>query len=112
MADRKRVAKTVSSYTSRVNTALYQSGEVCFDEHSLADLADRVGAGAGTGYTIMAACPGNPLLTREDLDTAVDRLVAEARPLVESMLAEIRGEAERYVHTPRLSGPAGWNDAE
>ncbi|MCX5555397.1 pyridoxal-dependent decarboxylase [Streptomyces sp. NBC_00038] len=111
-AGRQRAAKVVSAYTSRVNTGLYQAGEVCFDEHSLADLADRVGAGAGTGYTIMAACPGNPLLTRADLDVAVERLVAEAQPLVEQMLAEIRGEAVHQQHAPRLSGPAGWNDGE
>lgn len=111
-ADRQRAAKVVSAYTSRVNTALYQSGEVCFDEHSLADLGDRVGAGRGVGYTIMAACPGNPLVTRADLDIAVERLVAEAQPLVESMLEEILGQSERSSYAPRLSGPAGWSDGE
>lgn len=111
-ADRKRAAKIVSAYTSRVNTTLYQSGEVCFDEHSLADLADRVGAGQGVGYTIMAACPGNPLVTREDLDIAVGRLVAEAQPLVEPMLEEILGRSDRPAFVPRMSGPAGWNDGE
>ncbi|MFG3041761.1 pyridoxal-dependent decarboxylase [Streptomyces sp. NPDC048330] len=109
-AGRKRAAKIVSSYTSRVNTALYQAGEVCFDEHSLTDLADRVGAGRGASYTIMAACPGNPLLTQGDLDVAVDRLVGEALPLAEAMLAEISGDTT--PDAPRLSGPAGWNDAE
>lgn len=111
-ADRQRAAKVVSAYTSRVNTALYQSGEVCFDEHSLADLGDRVGAGPGVGYTIMAACPGNPLVTQADLDIAVERLVAEAQPLVEAMLEEIHGRSDRPSYTPRLSGPAGWNDGE
>lgn len=111
-ADRQRAAKVVSAYTSRVNTALYQSGEVCFDEHSLADLGDRVGAGPGVGYTIMAACPGNPLVTQADLDIAVERLVAEAQPLVEAMLEEIHGQSDRPSYTPRLSGPAGWNDGE
>lgn len=110
-AGRQRAARMVSAYTSRVNTSLYQSGEVCFDEHTLADLDDRVGAGAGVGYTIMAACPGNSLLTQGDLDAAVDRLVAEARPLAEDLLAEIREDTP--LHQPRrLSGPAGWNDAE
>ncbi|MFE9407322.1 pyridoxal-dependent decarboxylase [Streptomyces sp. NPDC006704] len=109
-AGKKRAAKIVSSYTSRVNTALYQAGEVCFDEHSLGDLGDRVGAGRGTGYTIMAACPGNPLLTQNDLDVAVERLVHEAQPLSGAMLAEISGDT--VPEAPRLSGPAGWNDAE
>ncbi|MFE6333977.1 pyridoxal-dependent decarboxylase [Streptomyces sp. NPDC057798] len=109
-AGKKRAAKIISSYTSRVNTALYQAGEVCFDEHSLADLADRVGAGRGTSYTITAACPGNPLLTQHDLDVAVERLVDEALPLVQAMLTEISGNTT--PNAPRLSGPAGWNDAE
>lgn len=109
---KQRAAKVISAYTSRVNTALYQAGEVCFDEHSLPDLADRVGAGSGTGYTIMAACPGNPLLTQADLDVAVERLAAEAQPLVQSMLDEISGDSDHNQHAPRLSGPAGWNDSE
>ncbi|NGO67024.1 pyridoxal-dependent decarboxylase [Streptomyces boncukensis] len=109
-AGKKRAAKIVSSYTSRINTALYQAGEVCFDEHSLADLADRVGAGRGTSYTITAACPGNPLLTQDDLDVAVERLVDEALSLAQAMNAEISGSTT--PDAPRLSGPAGWNDAE
>ncbi|MBD0688381.1 pyridoxal-dependent decarboxylase [Streptomyces sp. CBMA123] len=110
-AGRLRAAKVISSYTSRLNTALYQSGEVCFDEHTLGDLDDRIGAGAGTSYTIMAACPGNPLVTREDLDAAMKKLVSEALALVEPMLAELRGNLPQQTRR-RAGGPAGWSDVE
>ncbi|MFI0448042.1 pyridoxal phosphate-dependent decarboxylase family protein [Actinomadura sp. 6N118] len=109
--DRARVARLISRYTAELNAQLYTSGQVCFDEHTLADLDDRVGAGAGTGYTIMAACPGNPLLTREHLDRAVGRLLAAAYPLAHQLTADLvaRGWADEGVE-PGVSGPAGWND--
>lgn len=107
---RRRAARIISAYTSRLNTALYRSGEVCFDEHTLADLADRVGAGPGITYTVMAACPGNPLLTRNDLDHAVDRLTRAARPLVAAMLADIVHETDEPARRPTVAGPAGWSD--
>jgi len=108
---RRQAAQTISRYTSQLNTTLYQAGEVCFDEHTLADLADRVGAGPGTSYTIMAACPGNPLLTRADLDHAVDRLVRAAKPLVGSLLAAIVDDSPVQEHRTSVAGPAGWSDA-
>jgi glutamate/tyrosine decarboxylase-like PLP-dependent enzyme len=108
---RPSAAMVISRYTSQLNTQLYRSGQVCFDEHTLADLADRVGTGRGTGLTIMAACPGNPLLTRDDLDTAVDRLEAAARTLVAPMLADLSGDATPMAAgPPRVAGPAGWSD--
>lgn len=110
-AGQRRAAGVISSYTSRLNTTLYRSGEVCFDEHTLADLDDRIGAGAGTSYTIMAACPGNPLVNREELDIALEHLVAEALRLVEPMLVEIRSSAPHQTRQ-RPGGPAGWSDAE
>jgi glutamate/tyrosine decarboxylase-like PLP-dependent enzyme len=108
---RDQAARTVSQYTSRLNAALYRAGEVCFDEHTLPDLADRVGAGAGTTYTVMAACPGNPLLTRSDLDDAVDRLLRAARPLAEELLVEIRSGASGQPAQQRIAGPAGWSQS-
>lgn len=107
-AVRQRAIAVVSGFTSRLNTQLYRDGEVCFDEHTLADLDNRVGLGATAKYTIMAACPGNPLTTIEQLDRAVDRLVAAARPLVDAMSESLTLD----VHDgPRpLAGPAGWND--
>lgn len=104
-----RAARVVSNYTSRLNNALYESGAVCFDEHSLADLGGRVGAGAGTGYTVMATCPGNPLLRRSDLDRAVARLVAEGRQLVPAMLADLQ-EGIDITEAVAVAGPAGWSD--
>lgn len=109
-AGRRRAARIVSEFTSRLNTTLYHAGRVCFDEHSLADLSDRVGAGRHVSYTVMASCPGNPLLTREDLDAAVDELVRSALRLVGPMLAAIRGDAEPQPVGVRLGGPAGWGD--
>lgn len=108
---RTTAAKVVSVYTSMLNTALYQEGRVCFDEHTLKDLGNRVGLGETTGYTVMACCPGNPLLTRQHLDAALDQLVTAARPLVGPMLAAISG-AEASVSTPRVAGPAGWSDQQ
>jgi glutamate/tyrosine decarboxylase-like PLP-dependent enzyme len=109
-AGRTRAAKAVSAFTCELNTALYQEGKVCFDEHTLADLADRVGAGNVGSYTVMAACPGNPNLTMADLDHAVDRLIGAARPVAARLIAHLRHEttaAPMYRH----GGPAGWSDA-
>jgi glutamate/tyrosine decarboxylase-like PLP-dependent enzyme len=106
-----RAARVVSEYTSTLNTMLYHDGRICFDEHTLKDLGDRVGLGETTGYTVMACCPGNPLLTQQHLDAAVDRLVATARTLIGSMLAAITGE-DGPVPVPRVAGPAGWSDQQ
>jgi glutamate/tyrosine decarboxylase-like PLP-dependent enzyme len=111
LEQRRAAAEIVSAYTSRLNTALYRSGEVCFDEHTLADLGDRVGAGRDITYTVMAACPGNVLTTRKDLDAAVDRLVATARELVPAMLADLgASRAGSRGLLARALGPAGWSD--
>jgi hypothetical protein len=84
---------------------------VCFDEHTLADLANRVGAGPGTSYTIMAACPGNPLLARTDLDDALDRLTDAGQHLVPAMLDDIANENGEQGTQLAVAGPAGWSDA-
>lgn len=105
---RRHAVGVVSRYTSQVNEQLYRAGEVCFDEHTLTDLGNRVGLGTGAKYTIMACCPGNPLTTVGDLDHAVDRLVSAARPLTRDMLDDL---AATKHHAPmRTSGPAGWSD--
>jgi hypothetical protein len=100
--------KVVSDYTCALNTHLYQAGEVCFDEHTLADLGNRVGAGP-VMYTVMGACPGNALLTPDDLDRAVAHLTEAARPLTSGMLAAIRGDATE-TRPAGLGGPAGWSE--
>jgi len=106
---RRDAASVVSAYTSRLSAALYEEGRACFDEHTLADLGNRVGLGEGTGYNVMACCPGNPLLTRQDLDAAVERLTATARPLIPAMLAALAQPTQRNPQRP-VAGPAGWND--
>jgi glutamate/tyrosine decarboxylase-like PLP-dependent enzyme len=106
--DRGRAAAVVSHYTSLLNTQLYEAGEVCFDGHTLADLDDRVGTGAGTVLTIMAACPGNPLVSTDELDKAVERLVDRARPLATAMADDLRGSLTPL--RPAMAGPAGWAD--
>jgi glutamate/tyrosine decarboxylase-like PLP-dependent enzyme len=106
---RTRAAKAVSAFTSDLNTALYQEGTVCFDEHTLADLANRVGAGNVGSYTVMAACPGNPNLTMADLDRTVDRLIGAARPVAARLIAHLRHETTA-APTHRHGGPAGWSD--
>lgn len=106
---RQRAGKAVSAFTSELNTVLYQHGEVCFDEHTLADLGDRIGAGAIGNYTVMATCPGNPGLTQADLDRAIDRLIDAARPIATRLIAYLREEINTApVHGH--GGPAGWSD--
>lgn len=107
--DRPHAIETVSRFTSRLNTTLYESGTVCFDEHTLADIGDRVGAGADAKYTIMAACPGNPLTTREDLDRAVEAAAEVAVSLEEEMMHAITRTATKRPHINPLGGPAGWS---
>jgi len=99
----------VSRFTAAVNDELYRSGAACFDEHTLADLDDRVGLGPAAKYTVMAACPGNPLVTRDDLDRAVGALLTVARRWVEPMRAELR-QASPQAPVARTGGPAGWED--
>jgi hypothetical protein len=107
---RQHMARAISQYTSRLNATLYRGGEVCFDEHTLADLADRVGAGPGTSYTIMATCPGNPLLTRGDLDDALDRLIHAAQLLIPAMLDDLSNGGSHHGAGLTVAGPAGWSD--
>lgn len=107
-ADRQRAAKAVSAFTSELNTVLYRKGEVCFDEHTLADLGDRIGAGT-IGYMVMATCPGNLGLTQADLDLAIDRLIDAARPIATRLVAYLCEE----INTAPVNGhggPAGWSD--
>jgi len=111
-ADRQRAVGIISAYTSRLNTALYQGGEACFDEHTLTDLDNRVGAGADLRYTVIAACPGNPLTSQTELDEAIGCLVERATAMVEPLLAEIHqsGPDSTGDHSMRTAGPAGWDD--
>jgi hypothetical protein len=57
----------------------------------------------------MGACPGDALLTPEDLDRAVAHLAEAAHPLTSGMLAAIRGAATDS-RPAGLGGPAGWSD--
>ncbi|GGK72414.1 hypothetical protein GCM10012284_02770 [Mangrovihabitans endophyticus] len=104
---RRRAVQTISRYTSRLNDSLYRAGAVCFDEHTLTDLDNRVGAGADASFTIMAACPGNPLLGRGDLDRALSHLIEGALQLVPSLIADL---TEVRDGGRMLTGPASWGD--
>jgi len=107
--DRQQARIVISRFTSLVNDRLYRAGRVCFDEHTLPDLGNRLGLGAGGSYTIMACCPGNPLTTISDLDAAIAELVDTARPMVIEMVQAVSSGA---VHAePGRSGPAGWGDS-
>lgn len=105
---REAAAGIVSAYSSRLNEALYGAGRVCFDEHTLRDLDDRVGLGTERTFTVMAACPGNPLTTVDRIEAAVDELVDTARGLTDPLLGALVGSTPER---PRpLAGPAGWSD--
>lgn len=106
---RSDLQRVVSAFTSRLNTTLYQDGAVCFDEHTLADLDDRVGCGPGAKYTIMACCPGNPLTTMTQLDRAIDRLIEVAGTLTPQLLDHVLLARPEPAPSPRY-GPAGWSD--
>lgn len=107
-ADRDRAVAVVNSFTADLNERLYRSGLVCFDEHTLLDLDNRVELGSDRKYTVMACCPGNPLTTIADLNRAVEVLLAAARGLTTGMLAALDGVEHDAID--RVSGPAGWND--
>ena len=107
---RRRAARVISRWTSRLNTDLYEAGEVCFDEHTLADLGDRAGTGHGTVLTVMAACPGNPMLSTDDLDRALSHLVERATRVLPGMLAELMGNCAGPESSRGVGGPAGWSD--
>lgn len=105
---RQRAARVISAHTARLNQRLYEAGRVCFDEHTLADLADRTGVGADQTLTVMAACPGNPLTSRAELDAAVDELLGEAQAAWPALAEAL--EAEEAAAPARIAGPAGWSD--
>ncbi|MGH8878048.1 MAG: pyridoxal phosphate-dependent decarboxylase family protein, partial [Stackebrandtia sp.] len=109
--ERRRAAAVISEHTSRLNARLYESGTVCFDEHTLADLANRTGTGVGVGVglTVMAACPGNPLITRTDLDNAVAAVASAAADAYPALASDVFGDQEPA--TLGVAGPAGWSDA-
>lgn len=105
---RGRLRQLISAYISRINELLYREGRVCFDEHTLGDLDDRVELGTEGKYTIMASCPGNPLATMHDIDHAAGELVRTARTMIAPMLAAVD---TNFDESPRrIAGPAGWND--
>jgi glutamate/tyrosine decarboxylase-like PLP-dependent enzyme len=106
---RRGAAAIISRFTSQLNTLLYQSGVVCFDEHTLVDLGDRLGLGSDISYTIMAACPGNPLLSQSQMDDLVEKLTGAAVQFVEPMLDAIRGDIAPPLQL-LVAGPAGWHD--
>lgn len=107
--ERASAAAVISSFTSQLNETLYREGQVCFDEHTLQDLGNRLGLGTDHKYLIIAACPGNPLLTAEDVDEALDRLQRHAGSLAGELRRALRmgGHASQQ---PAVRGPAGWND--
>lgn len=108
--ERSSAAAIISSFTSQLNETLYREGKVCFDEHTLHDLGNRLGLGTEHKYLIMGACPGNPLLTASDIDAALDRLHLHAK----SLAIELRRALQVGGHASQESavrGPAGWNDA-
>ena len=107
-AEQQPVAvRILSHYTSRLNTLLYTSGLVCFDEHTLQDLGNRVGLGPHDKYTVMAACPGNPLLTETEIDDSLEILFEHARTLAEDLRSALVA-CEDSAETALVLGPAGW----
>jgi glutamate/tyrosine decarboxylase-like PLP-dependent enzyme len=110
--ERRRTAlSAVNHFTSQLNSALYEAGGVCFDEHTLVDLSDRVGLGTSSKFVVLAACPGNALTTLADLEHSLTLLSTAARPLAKA-LAEAIGTKLDLDTAPRRTGPAGWEDEE
>lgn len=109
-SERSSAAAAISSFTSQLNETLYREGGVCLDEHTLQDLGDRLGLGTNHKYLIIGACPGNPLLTVEDVDRAIDRLEAHAMSLAGQLRRALQVGGQS-TQSPAVRGPAGWNDA-
>lgn len=107
-ADRARAAGIISEFSSRLNSALYRDGRVCFDEHTLTDLGDTLGLGPERKYSVLACCPGNPLTSREDLEQSLQLLTAAASALTPQLLDALA--SARHPDPARLAGPAGWDD--
>jgi len=105
---RRHAVAAISDHTSRLGRQLYQDGRVCFDEHTLRDLDDRVGLGADHTFSVLAACPGNPLTTVDQIEGAVDELVGAARALTGPLLDALATGTPSPA--PTLAGPAGWSD--
>lgn len=105
---KEKAAKIISQYTSKLNTTLYEGGMVCFDEHTLADLANRVGLDAKRTFTILGACIGNPLIGKAEVDYAVGLLNNCAESLVEELVIDLN-RLETAVEETTLAGPAGWS---
>jgi glutamate/tyrosine decarboxylase-like PLP-dependent enzyme len=105
---RAAAAATISDYTARLGHLLYHAGRTCFDEHTLRDLGDRVGLGRDLTFSVLAACPGNPLTGVDRIEEAVDELVRTAHTLTAPLLAALASAAP--TPAPALAGPAGWSD--
>jgi hypothetical protein len=56
----------------------------------------------------MAACPGNPLTTVDQIEAAVGELVDTARGLTGSLLDALARPTPEPARP--LAGPAGWSD--
>lgn len=109
-AERRAAAvEVISSFTASLGSNLYRAGRVCFDEHTLRDLDDRVGLGADRTFTVMAACPGNPLTDVGRIEAAVAELVRVATTLVVPLLDALAAATPSPARP--LAGPAGWSDA-
>jgi len=50
--NRVTAVATIGAYTSRLNETRYRAGRVCFDEHTLRDLGDRVRLGPESGQLV------------------------------------------------------------
>lgn len=108
-----RIAKVISAYSSKLGRLLYESAAICIDEHTLADLGDRVGLGSNVTYSVLAACPGNPLLEDADVEGAIavlTEVAAELRPAFEAEVLHASNGVTSSDYRGRIAGPAGWSD--
>lgn len=109
-SSRQRTVKIISAFTERLCKELYETGELCFDQHSLEDLSNRVGLGKSWNYSVMCCAPGNPLFTPTAIDENVSIMLRRAEPLADEMRTLIDSNQLPSNVRPRFS-PAVWDVA-
>lgn len=106
-SQKEQAIKLVRLYTHELCTKLYKNELLSIDEHTLQDVDNKVGLGKDVNYNVMAISIGNPLLTIDDIDNAMNILNEQAKLMIEGFreIAATKENSSSYF----IGGPAGWN---
>jgi hypothetical protein len=96
----------VKEMTHKLCAQLYENNTVCIDEHALEDAGNKIGLGKDKKYNVMAISIGNPMMTIQDIDKAMNHLIIGAEALREEIgRRSLKLSTKEYI----IGGPAGWN---